>query len=234
MDATVLTIVPCRKGSKRLAGKNLRSVGGIPLIDRTLRCAKRANLNGPIIVSTDDEDIAGRAAAFGLAPPFQRPESLATDDASSLDVALHALDWVAARDGGDPDYVLLLQVTSPFRQPDDIHQAVALLSGNPAADAVVGVQPLHVGPRHVLHQSDSGLLRTACRADAGVPVLVPNGAIYLVRTTALRNQRSFYPDATMGLVMPASHSIDIDTADDLILADALARILDEAPAETAP
>lgn len=227
MNATVLTIVPCRKGSKRLIGKNLRAVGGIPLIDRTLHCALQANLNGPIIVSTDDDEVANRAAALGLPPPFQRPASLATDEASSIDVALHALDWTSTQNAGDPDYVLLLQVTSPFRRPEDIHQALTLLSDNQAANAVVSVQALHVGPQHVLYRGNDGMLHAATHKYAAAPALTPNGAIYLIRTAALRKQRTFYPDATLGLTMPASRSVDIDTADDLILVDALYRVFSE-------
>lgn len=223
MSPSVLTIIPCRKGSKRLPGKNLRLVGGISLLERTLRCAIQAKLNGPIVVSTDDDEVIASATNLGLPPPFRRPATLATDDASSLDVAFHALDW-ATDQAIYPEYILLLQVTSPFRQAEDIQKALAMLAGNQAAEAVVGVQALHVGPQYILHPAEDGMLHSVSSWPVAAPALIPNGAIYLVRTASLLNQKTFYPKATLGLTMPASRSIDIDTADDLALAEALCRI----------
>jgi CMP-N,N'-diacetyllegionaminic acid synthase len=233
--APILALVPCRKGSRRLAGKNLRTVGGIPLIDRTLFCLARADLPVRTVVSTDDEAVRDRAAALGFPPPFVRPPELATDTASSVDVALHALDWLAGR-GEAPAMLLLLQVTSPFREPDDLVAAVRLLSGAPAADAVVGVRTVPAAPQYVFTQDGhTGFLRGAIRESVEPPILVPNGAVYLVRTAALRAQRTFYPVATLGLPMPAERSLDIDTAEDLLFAEALESAFRSAPAgKTAP
>lgn len=219
--APILAVVPCRKGSRRLAGKNLRPVGGIPLIDRTLLCLARANLHARTIVSTDDDDVRARAAALGCPPPFVRPAELATDTASSVDVALHALDWLAGV-GEEPDMLLLLQVTAPFREPGDLIEAVRLLSDSPAADAVVGLRQLHVAPQYIFARDGvSQYLRGAVRESAKPPIFVPNGSIYLIRTKVLRSQRTFYPPATLGLPMPPRRSLDIDTADDLLIAEAL-------------
>lgn len=231
----ILAVVPCRKGSRRLVGKNMRTVGGIPLIDRTLLCLSRANLPVLTVVSTDDEAVRDRATALGFPPPFMRPPELATDTASSVDVALHALDWLAGQ-GKAPEMLLLLQVTSPFREPDDLVAAVRLLSGAPAADAVVGVRAVHAAPQHIFAQDGcTRLLRGAICDWVDAPILVPNGALYLVRTTALRSQRTFYPAATLGLPMPSERSIDIDTAEDLLLAEALETVFHSVPArKTAP
>jgi len=217
----ILVIVPCRKGSRRLPGKNQKSVGGVPLIDRTLCCLIDSGLNFRLIVSTDDDYVRERAIALGFSPPFVRPDTLATDIASSVDVALHTLDWVEENEY-IPSIVLLLQITSPFRVPKDIVDAVNLLATTPAADAVVGVKEIHVAPQHLFVRSDgTQFLQATMRNSVGSPIVVPNGSIYLIRAQALRSKRTFFPAATLGLTLPPERSLDIDTAEDLAVAEVL-------------
>src|SRR4051794_40245817 len=112
--ATVAALIPARGGSKSIPRKNIASVGGKPLIAWTIEAALGSKLLDRVYVSTDDEEIASVSRACGSEVPFMRPAELASDEAGSLGVALHALDWMAAH-GGEPDYLLLLQPTSPLR-----------------------------------------------------------------------------------------------------------------------
>ena len=125
---TVFALIPARGGSKRLPDKNLKRLGGLSLVARAVICARSAGLEP--IVSTDSVRIAAEAAKWGV-DIIARPGVFATDDASMVSVAIHALEWFTARNGRDPDYLALLQPTSPYRSRD------LILSGIGAGDAVV-------------------------------------------------------------------------------------------------
>ena len=110
----ILALIPARGSSKRLPGKNTKLLGGLPLIVWTIRAAKESGCCTQVMVSTDDPEIAAVARDFGAEVPWLRPPELATDTASSVDVALHAIANCGAG-SHTIDGLLLLQPTSPFR-----------------------------------------------------------------------------------------------------------------------
>ncbi len=133
-----LYIIPARGGSKGIPRKNIKPLGGRPLIAYSIDAARQAGApDSHIILSTDDAEIADTARALGLEVPYTRPAHLATDTAGSREVILDAMDWADSR-GIDYDCVVLLQPTSPFRTATDIHSALALYS--PEVDMVVSVK----------------------------------------------------------------------------------------------
>lgn len=121
-----LGVIPARGGSKRLPGKNIRHLCGKPLIAWSIVEALRSKLDH-VIVSTDDLQIANTAKDWGADVPFIRPADLATDEAKSIDVMIHAAKW-CEKNVQKPDYVFLLQPTSPTRTADDIDVAIDILS----------------------------------------------------------------------------------------------------------
>src|SRR5262245_30698334 len=114
-------LIPARGGSKGLPGKNIRPLLGRPLIAWTITTAREAakRRTGRVVVSTDDAHIAQVAREAGAEVPFLRPAALATDEASSMDVVLHALDHFTGQ-GEDFDLACMLEATSPQRTADDI------------------------------------------------------------------------------------------------------------------
>ena len=183
----LLVLIPARGGSRRLPGKNVRKLGGKPLIVRTVELATSvfADQEATIWVSTDCSEIANVAREAGADVPFLRPPELATDTATSIDVARHALDEYTKRRDKSPDTLLLLQPTSPFRRPEHITTAVDLLSSDLSIDAVVGVERAHVSARFTF-RSDNGLLQPIVpEAFDDEDVLLPNGAIFLIRVKAM-------------------------------------------------
>ncbi len=216
-----LIIVPARGGSRRLPGKNLRSLAGRSLLERVQDAVAGSRLAGPCVLSTDDSVIARAGEALGWRVPFLRPARLARDDTPTLPVVMHLLDWYAAENGGDPALVMLLQPTSPLRQGADVDRALDLLGAHPRANAVLGVRRLHVAAEHVYTASAGGVLARLAPEAAGETAYVPNGAIYLVRTATLRATRSFTPAPTLPLVMDDAQSVDIDTETDWAVAQAL-------------
>ena len=222
-----LAIIPARGGSKGLPGKNILSLAGIPLITHTINAALEAESVGRLIVSTDDEAIATVARESGAEVPFLRPAALSDDTASGVDACLHALGY--ANDSLDyhPELVVYLQPTSPMRSAADIDAAVKLLHDR-NADSVVSVKAVTEYPQWMKkmdgEQRISPLFEeleiTAARQNLEKSYIL-NGAIYLSTTEALLKHRNFYGSDTRGYLMPEERSIDIDTLNDFLMAQAL-------------
>lgn len=221
----VVGLVTARGGSKGIPRKNLRLLAGRPLIAWTIEAAKHSRSLRRVIVSTDDAEIAEVGCQWGAEVPFTRPAELAGDTSPHVGVVLHALDWLAEHEGREPDWVMLLQPTSPLRTAEDIDAAIDLAERN-ETDAVVGVTE----PRHhpfLMHRMDEdGRLSKFMPSDLAYaarqslpPVFATNGAIYLIRSKCLRSTGTLTPEGCHGLVMPATRSLDIDSAEDLALAE---------------
>ena len=132
---TCLGLIPARKGSKRVPGKNMKPLGGQPLIVWTIGAAHMAEKIDTIVVSSDDERALELADGLGC-DTLLRPAELATDQASSYDVIRHALDAY----NGEYDYLCLLQPTSPFRAPNDIDMCVDMLEKCSTSPAFASAQ----------------------------------------------------------------------------------------------
>lgn len=132
-----LGIIPARGGSKRIPRKNIRDFCGKPLIAWTIEAAMRSRLS-EIIVSTDDEEIRTIAQNSGGWAPFLRPTHLATDDATSVDVAIHAASWFSEHRNIIPTAIVLLQPTSPTRTVADINHGLNLLIGGCLESVISG------------------------------------------------------------------------------------------------
>jgi CMP-N-acetylneuraminic acid synthetase len=222
----ILGVIPARAGSKGVPRKNVRLVGGRPLIAWTWDAARAATGVSRLVVSTDDPEVALLARAARVEVPFLRPAELANDAAASIDVAVHALEWLDRAEGYRPDLVLWLQPTSPLRTTSDVEAAVALQRDR-NADAVVSVTPAPHPPAWLQRLGGDGTiepyfpeLAAGTRRQDQPQAYVPNGAIFLTRRSVLLDERTFYPRGrTLGLVMGAERSLDVDTPWDLHLAD---------------
>lgn len=224
----ILALIPARGGSKRLPGKNKRLLGGKPLIAWSIDAAKGVPDICDILVSTDDPEIARIAKAAGTMVPWLRPQALATDTATSVDVALHALEWYAANIG-KVDGLLLLQPTSPFRRRKTVLQGLGLFTqGSPSA--IVSVSPAHPHPMWCL-RTEGGFLRPytdegglQLRSQDLPAAYAVNGVFYLITPTALTRSRTFLPENTMPLLIDRpEEALDIDTEFDWWLAEIMYR-----------
>ncbi len=219
----VLGLIPARAGSKGIPGKNIAPVCGRPLIAYTCDAARESRRLYRTIVSTDDAAIAAVAAEHGVGAPFLRPSEIAGDGALMRDVIRHAVEWVEAQDG-PIDAVALLQPTSPLRTARHIDAAIDLLT-HTAASAVVSVVavPHQFGPASLMRM-DGDRLTPDQRAPSLLrqhkPVLFArNGPAVLVISRGVVDAASFYDGDVRGLEMSHADSVDIDSADDLALAE---------------
>jgi len=217
----VLFLIPARGGSVRIPAKNLRTVAGIPLVARAVRVARAVAAITPagphaVVCSTDDPEIAAVAAAWHAEVPFTRPAELASAAASSIDVALHALDALDAV-GRRFRAVVLLQPTSPLTNVADVAAAVAQFDATGLP--VVSVTPTHPVGWHV-GRDDAGLVTPAPDPGAG---FVLTGAFYVIGPAELRAARRFVvPGRSVANVVDPARSVDVDEEIDLVAAEALA------------
>lgn len=222
----ILVIVPARSGSKGVVDKNIKMLGGKPLLQWTADAIDSAGLaNSLAILSTDSSRYAEIGMSLGLQVPFLRPAECAGDSAAALQVIEHALAWFQRDYGYLPALTMWLQPTSPFRSAAIIQQAL-LMCAEQQADAVIGCKEIH-RDLTTLFRCENGFLMsldsnrpTQTSRQQSRPLLTPNGAIYLCKTQCLLEQKSFYPPKTRPLVMSSIQSLDIDTEDDWAMAEA--------------
>ncbi len=231
-----LAIIPARSGSKGLPGKNLRQLNGRPLITWPISAALGANSVSRVIVSTDDERIAGVARDAGADVPFTRPAFLASDTASSMDVVMHALDALADQ-GEEFDYVMLLEPTSPLTESSDIDAAFSkLVSVGNVADAIVGISHVEaMHPEYDVRVGKNGLLSPYAAPNFSLlrrrqdiePLYFLEGSLYISRVDAFRRNKSFYHNRTLGYEVPRWKSIEVDDLFDFIVIEAVIKWRDE-------
>lgn len=215
----ILAVVPARGGSKRLPGKNIKVLGGRPLIAWTIETVLQSGVACAVVVSTDDPQIGGVAQTFGASFPGIRPAHLATDTASSVDVVLHALDEYESV-YGPVDGVMLLQPTSPFRSAESIRRAVLLFQAD-TSRPVVSVCAASTHPAWCFRlKSDSmepflGWEHLTKRSQDLEPACTLSGSIYLIAPDVLRERKCFvFPGTLPMLVADSVESLDIDTPED--------------------
>ena len=217
----VLGVIPARGGSKAIPRKNLVELGGKPLIQWTIEAARESHLSN-FLVSTDDAEIAEFAESLGSFVPGLRPAHLATDESRTIDVVLHVLTQ-----SPEFDAVMVLQPTSPFRTSTDINVCLQMLEDSDA-DSVISVAEVGgTHPARMKYLQENVLIDPSFAEEYENqprqelrPMFIRNGAIYLARKeTVLRG--TLKGDKSLGYVMPAEKSINIDDMFDLRVAISL-------------
>ena len=222
----ILGLIPARGGSKGVPGKNIRPLGGVPLLGRAILSAREADVLDRLWVSTDDAAIAGVAEEHGVKVPWLRPAELAQDGSALVDAALHLLDRLAADEAYRPDALMVLQPTSPFRTAATIRAAVALFKKT--GDAVVSVTPSRFHPHWCYKLDGEGRLESFIDG-LGTPAprqqlpeaYALDGSIFLVSVASLRATRSFHAGTRRALVVTAEEAADVDTPYDWAVVNGL-------------
>lgn len=224
----VLGVIPARGGSKRVPRKNLRQVGGKPLIAWTIAAADRAELLTTWVVSTEDYEIGQVATSLG-AYVIRRPDEYATDDATTGSVLLHALEWMEPT---TYDMVVCLHPTSPIRDPRHIDEAIKKLSLQPKEgwDYLASVCELPHKPFPNMGTIDVSSLTPLCESDPfedgywnpiRAPIYIMNSSIYIIKARELRKSKSHAPKDgyATAYIMDRRHSLDINEEIDLKIAE---------------
>lgn len=219
-----LVVIPARGGSKGVPGKNIKELGGKPLILYTVDEARRLFDDAQIIVSTDDKGIKNKIEESGLKVPFLRPQELATDTAGTYEVLLHAVQYYESL-GNQPEVLILLQPTSPFRVAKHIDEALKLYT--PDIDMVVSVKETKANPYYLLfEENEEGFLKKSktgnfTRRQDCPKVWEYNGAIYVINISSLKAKPVGEFEKVIKYEMDEIASHDIDTILDWKIAEYL-------------
>ena len=226
----IISIIPARGGSKGIPRKNIKLLNGKPLISYSIDASNSCSLIDDTYVSTEDAEIS-EISKGNNAEVIERPDELASDDSSSIDVILHVLDYLENR-YELPDLFVLLQPTSPLRTSEDIEASINLFLESDC-DSLVSVCELD--HRSLLNfsledgflvQNNNEALFNSRRQDIPTHYSL-NGAIYITTPEFIRKNKSFYSDKTIPHVMSKEKSIDIDTSFDFKLAEFLLNECDD-------
>ncbi len=224
---TPLYIIPARGGSKGIPKKNIKPLGGKPLIAYAIQTAKALSSDERhIIMSTDSQEIADKARECGMTVEYMRPAYLATDTAGSREMMLDAMDW-AERRGIDYDCVVLLQPTSPFRTIDDVEKCLKIY--NDSIDMVVTVKETSVNPYFNCFETDTktGFLHLSkgdgsyVRRQDAPKCYEYNGAVYVINPESLKKEVMGKFKKIVPVEMPQERSVDLDTPLDWAIAEML-------------
>ena len=209
-----------RGGSKGVPGKNIREIGGLPLLAFKARAAQRSKYASRIIISTDYPEIQDVARRYDVEVPFTRPADLAGDTSTNFAVLHHAMQHFESQ-GETFDAVSMLEPSSPFTTPEDLDRAVEIMEKNDAS-LVVSMRDVDnpapfVGPiepdgriSQIVHQLKD--LKNVNRQVLPHAYTL-NGVVYLFRWEALKDRHTFYsdPERSFGFETDPLHNIEIDS-----------------------
>lgn len=218
----VAVIIPARGGSKGVPRKNVRLVGGVPLVGRAILAATMAETVGGVYVSTDDAEIATMARGFG-AEVIERPAELGADETSSEAVLLHALDALAACES-DPEITAFVQCTAPLIRASDIDGVIGALDVQ-AADSAFAAARFHgflwaAGSANGAHGVNHSHTERKRRQDLA-PTYLEAGSVYAFRTRGFRTARHRFFGKIAVFEIPAARCLEIDDEEDVAVAEAL-------------
>ncbi|OHA20386.1 MAG: hypothetical protein A2849_01250 [Candidatus Taylorbacteria bacterium RIFCSPHIGHO2_01_FULL_51_15] len=228
MSLTFLGIIPARGGSKGIRNKNIRAFAGKPLIAYAIDAAKKSRYLSRTVVSTESEEIARVAKEYGAEVPFLRPKELAEDTSKVFDAIAHLLEKLKTDEGYAPDYIVLLQPTSPLRTAKDIDATIALLLKH-SADSAITVSV--VEPRVFVKAADGVLtlasdekfLRSTNRQALEHTVSENGSMVYVNRVSTLLSTGNFLGGKLVGIETPKWRSIDLDSPEDFVLGELIAK-----------
>jgi N-acylneuraminate cytidylyltransferase len=214
---TILAIIPARGGSKGIPHKNIKKLGGKPLIAWTIEEAKKSEYIDRLILSSEDEEIIKIAKEWGCDVPFVRPKELALDGTPGIEPIIHAINNLKEK----YDYVVLLQPTSPFRGVEDINNCIEHCETKKSIFCVSVVET-DKSPFWMYTLTGCSKLKplfpeeSKCSNRQELPkIYIPNGAIFIASIRHLTKTKSFYTKETVAFIMQATNSIDIDSQSDL-------------------
>ena len=216
MKKKILWVVTARSGSKSIIHKNIKPLGGQPLLSYRIISACESNFSHDIWISTDSKDYASIARSFGAEVPFIRPENLSSDNSSSFDVILHAM-YHAEKLNKQYDYIGMLEPTSPFITSVQLDEAISLLDKSPQAKSIVAVKESR--PNTIFIQEASRYLNKVAEnlqnlenltRQVFTKEITPSGGFYISQWDAFLRDKTFYTERTLGYEVDPISGLEID------------------------
>jgi CMP-N-acetylneuraminic acid synthetase len=218
--ANVIGIIPARGGSKGVPKKNIREIGGFPMIAYSIIIGKLTKNMDRCIVSTDSEEIADVARDYGADLPFLRPSEFATDSSPDIEFFKHAIDWFDKNEGYIPDYWVQLRPTTPLREPEIIEQAIEHMKIHTESTSLVSIHEFPENPGKMFGMQE-GYLHGLCPLDPRpeyftlprqefAPAYFGNGYVDIVKSSTIIEYGSCYGSRMLGFEAPDTGEIDVE------------------------
>jgi N-acylneuraminate cytidylyltransferase len=224
-----IAIIPARGGSKRIPRKNIKLFHGKPIIAYSIEAAKKSHCFDKIIVSTDDQEIAQIALEYGAEVPFVRPQKIADDHATTLEVIKHALTWCMG-EKWNVDKACCIYPTAPFLLPEDIQQGLQKLSQpniEYAFSATTFAFPIQ---RAISLNSDETIKMLypeyeKTRSQDLQQAYHDAGQFYWGKASAFLSEKSIFDKHSKAIILPRNRVQDIDTFEDWEFAESLFKLV---------
>ena len=228
-NGPVVAIIPARGGSKGLPGKNIRLLGGHPLIAYSVASCLAANTIDRVIVSTDNQEIADVACAYGAEAPFLRPAELSTDLAPDFPLFTHAMEWLQQHEGYEPSIVVQVRPTTPFRPQGLLDRAVQLLQADTTADSVRAVVRPNQNPYKMWICDDDAYLHPLLPSEHAEPYNMPRqllpdvvwqtAQVDVIRRETILDKESLTGDRIKSVLVDPAFVVDIDCLEEFQYAE---------------
>lgn len=198
-NKSFLAIIPARGGSKGLPGKNIKMLCGKPLIAWSIEAALQSKYCDEVMVTTDSKEIAEVSKECGAAVPFLRPQKLAQDNSTTFEAVQHAMEFYLQSQNRSFDYIVLLEPTSPLREKDDIDNMISkIVEHEDSYDSIVSIGQVNEHPSIMKKIVGEALapfceeLEHTSRRQDNQPAYFPYGVAYIIKTSALLKEKTFY------------------------------------------
>lgn len=226
-----IAIIPARGGSKRIPRKNIKPFYGKPIIAYPIMAALESGLFDQVIVSTDDDEIAEVAQAYGASVPFKRPKALSDDHTATAPVLLHAIEWYEAL-GCKVDEMTCIYPATPFLTVELLHSAYAhwKFSG---ASYCFSVSEFPSAPQRALIQNEHGRLQSlqpqfiSTRTQDLPTAYFDIGMFYMTDAHIFKQAVPLYSEASVPFVLPRHLAHDIDTPEDWEYAEKIYQLMQQ-------
>lgn len=227
-----MAIIPARGGSKGLPGKNIKLLSGKPLIGWTIEQARKSRYVDEIFVSTDSTEIARVSEEFGVKVPHLRPDYLASDGASSMDVISHVISHYEAN-GSYFDFIILLEPTSPLRKENDIDLAIGFLHEDETADGIISLGEVHMEHPSIVKKIDSSgrivpyieNVKKISQRQQAEKSYFPYGVIYMIRTEVFNREKSLYTNNIIPYFIERWQNYEVDDIYDFIAIESILNMI---------
>jgi CMP-N,N'-diacetyllegionaminic acid synthase len=217
----VIGIIPARGGSKAVPKKNIRELGGFPIIAYSVVVSQLTKNIGRSIVSTDSQEIADVASQYNADIPFLRPEEFARDESKDIEFFQHAIDWFRDNEGYTPEYWVQIRPTTPLREPAILEKAVKIILENQEATSLVSIHEFPENPGKMFGMQD-GYLHGLCPLDPRpeyfalprqefAPAYFGNGYVDIVRSSTILKYKSCYGPRMLGFETPDTGELDVES-----------------------
>ncbi len=228
LRSEVLVLIPARAGSQRVKNKNVRALGGKPLIAWTIEAARKAKNVDRVIVTTDSPRIARIARDWGAEVPFLRPVELAKGSSTELEFHVHALNWLEENEGYEPDLIVNLYPTSPFRRSATIDRAIEQILSEPRASSLRSIRKCSEHPFKMWERKGKWIAPFVKQTKTGTQTLsyqllptvfIQNASIYITKPSTIHNTTSTTGPRVLPFEMDEIESVDINEPLDFFMAE---------------